>query len=123
MKPYAPSNGSARSSASYADQQTLIAGHVVAADVRNDGAAAGAVEHIWNEPLADVRRQVPDDIATWCVYPNAWVISPRRIRDQDQLVSRAEPMQDFGTLSEHRSIYRGIELGRSGKDGRHTQTM
>src|SRR3954467_14639494 len=90
-KPCAPSNASALSSASYADQQTLIARHVVTTDMCNDGAAPSAVEHIGNEPLADIGRQMSDDVATGRVNPNTRVIGPRRIRDQDQLVARTQP--------------------------------
>jgi hypothetical protein len=91
--------------------------------VRNDGAAAGAVEHMRNEPLADVGRQMADDVAPRRMHPNTRVVGARRIRDQDQLIAGAEPMQDFGALSEDRSIYRSLEFARSGKDGGHTQAM
>ena len=62
------------------------------------------------------------DIATRCVYPHGRVVGAGWIRDENETIARVQSSENGRALSEHRSVDRGVELARSGKDFGHTSS-
>src|SRR3982750_3468022 len=62
-------------------------------------------------------------IAAAGVNPHVGLVDFRRIRHEDERISLLEPMYDFGSLTEHRSINRGEKLPSSRENRRHAASM
>jgi hypothetical protein len=78
--------------------------------VGDDGVAAVAGEHPGHEPGVEVGRQVADHITTGGVNPDAWVVYPGWIGDQDERRARLQSLDDSGALRENGPVNGGLEL-------------
>src|SRR5262245_30996583 len=110
MSPFAPLRRWALDSASYGDDESLIAGDVIASYFVNDGAAATPLQHPRNQPRADIGRQVTYNVAARSVHPYAGVIRTGRIGDENELITLVQPMHDVSTGAEDRPVDRRSEL-------------
>jgi hypothetical protein len=91
-------------SASYGDDESLIAGDVIASYFVHDRAVATTGQHPRNEPRADIGREVTDNVAARSMYPDTGVIRPRRIGYENELITLVQPMHDISARAENRPV-------------------
>jgi hypothetical protein len=101
------------------DDEPLPAGDVITATFDDLRAITAALEHGRGHPGVHVRREVSDDVSAPSMNPDGLGIGSGRIGNQYEGITGAQPMHNFQTTAEDRSVYRSAELLCVREDGRH----